>query len=164
MDFLKSSTTIFNIPVYQRNYEWTTEQCQQLFDDIESIINNNYESSHFLGQLFMYLNGGEHRVNIYNILDGQQRITSFMLFLKAIADVIDDSRLEGDITEYYLKNPRLEEHNSIKLISIEKDRLVFRKVIENDLSKRLSKFMRMMFFPKIKFWLLIMHPNHFMMR
>ena len=35
LEFMGSSKRTFNIPVYQRNYDWKTSHCQRLFEDIE---------------------------------------------------------------------------------------------------------------------------------
>ena len=43
----------FNIPVYQRNYDWSTDNCQQLFNDLESITITNKD--HFIGSIGVYL-------------------------------------------------------------------------------------------------------------
>ena len=56
LEFLGSSKRTFNIPVYQRNYDWKKEQCKRLFQDIESIVKNNYEYEHFLGTI-VYVSG-----------------------------------------------------------------------------------------------------------
>lgn len=75
----------------------------------------------------------------FNIIDGQQRITSFMLFMKAIADLSDDESLYDEILDDYLLNPRSDENNKIKLRSVEKDRLIFRKIIEKHEVEETSK-------------------------
>ncbi|MGX7350950.1 hypothetical protein RU97_GL000335 [Enterococcus canis] len=130
-EFLEQKKTIFNIPVYQRNYEWSSEQCTQLFEDVEKIIQDNFSSKHFLGTIVYVDERGPKLSKYFNIIDGQQRITSFMLFLKAIADISNDEELYSEIVDDYLKNPRSDENNKIKLRSVEKDRFVFRKIIEN---------------------------------
>lgn len=129
-EFLEQKKTIFNIPVYQRNYEWSSEQCTQLFEDVEKIISDDFSSKHFLGTIVYVDERGPKLSKYFNIIDGQQRITSFMLFLKATADISHEEELYSEIVDDYLKNPRSEENNKIKLRSVEKDRLVFRKIIE----------------------------------
>lgn len=79
---LKLSDAIFNIPVYQRNYDWDTDNCQQLFNDIETITIT--EKDHFIGSI-VYISIGTATEPYYNIIDGQQRITSVMLFLNTVS-------------------------------------------------------------------------------
>ncbi len=75
----------FVIPEYQRPYAWTADQIQTLFDDLveytESVdgSNNSEESTYFLGTIVTYENNNEQE-----IIDGQQRITSLFLLLRAI--------------------------------------------------------------------------------
>ena len=70
----------FVIPEYQRPYAWSDEQIQTLFDDLAEYTGNNTESTYFLGTIVAYENeNGEQE-----IIDGQQRITSLFLLLRAI--------------------------------------------------------------------------------
>ena len=111
----------------------------QLFSDVERIIQDNFERKHFLGTIVYVDERGPKLSKYFNIIDGQQRITSFMLFLKAIADLSEDTELYAEIVDDYLLNPRSEENDKIKLKSVEKDRIVFRKIIENQNVEEVSK-------------------------
>lgn len=69
----------FVIPEYQRSYAWTDEQIQILFDDLVEYTENDNENTYFLGTIVAYENDqGEQE-----IIDGQQRITSLFLLLRA---------------------------------------------------------------------------------
>ncbi|BCC32534.1 DUF262 domain-containing protein [Bacillus cereus] len=70
----------FVIPEYQRPYAWTDEQIQTLFDDLVEYTENNNESTYFLGTIVSYENENDEQ----EIIDGQQRITSLFLLLRAI--------------------------------------------------------------------------------
>lgn len=75
----------FVIPEYQRPYAWTDEQIETLFDDLWDFTSNisnddNAQTTYFLGSIVAYDNDkGEQE-----IIDGQQRITSLFLLLRAI--------------------------------------------------------------------------------
>lgn len=74
----------FVIPEYQRPYSWTNEQIDTLFRDIWEFTSNNggteNDGTYFLGSIVSYENeDGEQE-----IIDGQQRITSLFLLLRAI--------------------------------------------------------------------------------
>lgn len=74
----------FVIPEYQRPYSWTNEQIETLFRDIWEFTSNNggteNDGTYFLGSIVSYENeNGEQE-----IIDGQQRITSLFLLLRAI--------------------------------------------------------------------------------
>ena len=70
----------FLIPEYQRPYAWTDEQVITLFDDLKEYTNNQNESSYFLGCIVSFTNEN----NEQEIIDGQQRITTLLLLLRAI--------------------------------------------------------------------------------
>ena len=77
-------TKPFVIPEYQRPYAWTDEQVETLFEDLwdftATIGGTEREGSYFLGSIVAYENeDGEQE-----IIDGQQRITSLFLLLRAI--------------------------------------------------------------------------------
>lgn len=50
-DFLSSNKTQFVIPVYQRNYDWSTSQCKQLLDDILEVGTIKKTNAHFIGSV-----------------------------------------------------------------------------------------------------------------
>ena len=88
-DLLSDKKADFLIPDYQRPYAWNEEQCQTLWDDIFlfSFPNNDYEAfddneEYFLGSIVTYKNErGKSEV-----IDGQQRLTTLMLILRAFYD------------------------------------------------------------------------------
>ena len=70
--FLCENERRFIIPVYQRNYDWKHEHCQQLFEDLIKIIKEKPES-YFMGSIVS--TSGIPRSELI-IIDGQQRITT----------------------------------------------------------------------------------------
>lgn len=94
---------VFIIPPFQRNYEWTREQCEELFGDIENAYKTG--KNHYLGNVVYFVgkNSGAS-YNEYILVDGQQRVTTILLLLCAIRDVIDDEDVVKSINTRYLKN------------------------------------------------------------
>ena len=90
--FLEGSKVRFIIPVYQRKYEWKTENCTQLYKDL-CRISSDPNKKHFFGSVVsnvVTINGNyEH-----HIIDGQQRITTIMLMLLAIYKLLDEGKLQ----------------------------------------------------------------------
>ena len=82
-EFIGDKKTLV-IPVYQRKYDWQQEHCQQLFSDIKKIIET--DKSHFLGTLVYQEKTSAGIFSEYIIIDGQQRITSVILFAKALCE------------------------------------------------------------------------------
>jgi len=74
-----AKTAPFVIPEYQRPYAWGDEQIQTLFDDLWE-FSKNKTISYFLGCIVSFVNASGEQ----EIIDGQQRITSFYLLLRAI--------------------------------------------------------------------------------
>ena len=70
----------FLIPEYQRSYAWTDDQIYTLFEDLVEYTNNQNESSYFLGCIVSFSNENKEQ----EIIDGQQRITTLFLLLRAI--------------------------------------------------------------------------------
>lgn len=97
-EFLGAPKTVFVVPVYQRNYDWKYENCKQLFNDIVGITKTRQE--HFLGTICFKMTSSHER----SIIDGQQRLTSITLLLKAIFDYDSDKDIRDEICDQYLFN------------------------------------------------------------
>ena len=123
---LKLGDTVFYIPVFQRNYDWDTDNCQQLFSDLETIAITHRD--HFIGNI-VYVSTGTATEQNYNIIDGQQRITSVLLFLKAIHDLTEESKIKKQIRNGYLLSSDDEEEVKVKLKQVESDSYIFEKLI-----------------------------------
>ncbi|GAA8046298.1 hypothetical protein JP0566_13640 [Helicobacter pylori] len=96
-DFFALTGTIFSIPVYQRNYTWEEENCEKLLQDIVSISQN--EKTHFMGSITYVLHVIDDEKSLrqlqeFVIIDGQQRITTLMLLLKAIETKIQNEGIK----------------------------------------------------------------------
>lgn len=81
---------LFKVPKYQRAYSWTKTQRNELFSDIEDSFKN--KEIHFMSTI-VTLSRGKRRIGTddyaeVDIVDGQQRITTLILLLKAIADIL----------------------------------------------------------------------------
>lgn len=72
--------SIFSIPEYQRGYSWNNEQCDKLWQDIESFRDSDMTDPYFFGTIIVDCSK-EHK---YKLIDGQQRTTTFILLLKAL--------------------------------------------------------------------------------
>lgn len=131
-DFIGTNKVLFRIPVYQRNYDWSESNCTRLLDDIYSIIQNG--DKHFLGTIvFMAAKSGGFTLQEYVIIDGQQRLTTLMLILKALSVVAksigDDCYHE--IEEQYLHNKYCDEEFKVKLKPIKSDNNQFLLLLED---------------------------------
>ena len=79
---------IFKIPVFQRNYSWTIDNCSQLFLDIENILISGKE--HFIGTI-VYKRFEDGIISSHLVVDGQQRLTTIQLLVKAMCDIEENT-------------------------------------------------------------------------
>lgn len=128
LDFLKRSPQ-FVIPIYQRTYSWTDRECQQVWDDVMRAGASERVAAHFLGSI-VYIEKGLYQVTSQSpllVIDGQQRLTSIMLLLEALARHVGDGEpVEGfsakKLRSYYLLNPLEEGDRAYKLLLTQTDR------------------------------------------
>lgn len=100
IDLLSDKKADFLIPDYQRPYAWNEEQCQTLWDDIFlfSFPDNNYEAfdendEYFFGSIVTYKN----EKGKSEVIDGQQRLTTLMLILRAFYDKFSNMQDKNSI-------------------------------------------------------------------
>lgn len=106
---LFNQTIQYAIPDFQRRYVWRQEeQWQPLWDDVSGIAEDLLESSsggdvnvaapgpHFMGAVVVHeVQTGFGEMKRYNVIDGQQRITTIQLLLDAIQSVSEELQLDG---------------------------------------------------------------------
>lgn len=142
------SDKLFRIPEYQRHYSWQSRQRHELFEDVKKLelAREKYdERTHFMATIVCLKTKekepvGSNTFYIYDVVDGQQRLTTLVILLKAISLklrdeeqldeakeldkllVKDDARLiilqnnhdNRDILRNYLKNGQKPELDSIR--------------------------------------------------
>ena len=87
------SDKLFRIPEYQRHYSWQTKQRNELFEDIKKLqaAREKYdERTHFMATIVCLKTKDKEKVGsntfyVYDIVDGQQRLTTLVILLKAIS-------------------------------------------------------------------------------
>ena len=122
LEFLKEPKQ-FIIPIYQRTYSWTINQCQQLWHDIIKAALDDNISGHFLGSLVYIEHDLYHVTSLRKLLiiDGQQRLTTISLLLSALGKAIDNSPETFGITykkinNYFLFNNEEDDDYYYKLL------------------------------------------------
>ena len=128
LDFLKMSPQ-FVIPVYQRTYSWTERECRQLWDDIMRTGNDDQIAAHFVGSI-VYIQESMYQVTGQPqllVIDGQQRLTTVMLVLEALARHLgDEEPVDGfspqKLRNYYLLNPLEKNERGFKLVLTQTDK------------------------------------------
>ncbi len=149
LDFLKRSQQ-FVIPIYQRTYSWSKQQCLQLWDDIIRAGQRDDISAHFIGSV-VYIEQGLYQVSGISpllVIDGQQRLTTAMLLLEALSRHLGDEELiDGfsamKLRNYYLLNPYESGERGYKLLLTETDKdsllaLIKQKPLPENGSQRIA--------------------------
>ncbi|WP_298499798.1 DUF262 domain-containing protein [uncultured Algibacter sp.] len=132
----------FVIPDFQRPYKWNIEKCETLWDDIENFTNTDAKkgSDYFLGTIVSYTNDDNNQ----EIIDGQQRITSFFLllrsFYKKLEAMPEDDDVKGlknqlapciwDINPISQKVSDMSKIHIESLVATEEDNDTFHKILE----------------------------------
>lgn len=144
-DFLSSNKTQFIIPVYQRNYDWSTSQCKQLLDDILEVGTSKKMNAHFIGSL-VYVHDDVYtatRIKELTIIDGQQRITTLTLIylvLHKLAIELNNEPLVSEINETYLINKFAPEDEKLKLRPTENNDKAIKYLLRNDPNEEFTAF------------------------
>lgn len=135
--FMQGSDKRFVIPVYQRNYDWKTENCKQLFDDLKKVI-KIHRKSHFFGSIVSVYNPDGENME-FQIIDGQQRLTTISLLLLAMYNLIkngiiaaEQGNLADKIYRTYLIDEWQDDDTRIKLKPVKNDQTAFGKLFDDE--------------------------------
>ncbi|WP_001062516.1 DUF262 domain-containing protein [Helicobacter pylori] len=97
-DILKDELC-YQIPIYQRPYQWTEENCEKLLDDLFFNYEDDRESDYFCGSLVLITISEDSKAKTYDIVDGQQRLSTFILLAKVLATLYSE-RLTEESKDY----------------------------------------------------------------
>lgn len=125
-DVLAKNATSFFIPPFQRAYAWGRPEIERYFSDISRIIESEIDKKqhdkleHFFGTVVIK----EEKAGFANksvVVDGQQRLTTTLIFLIALRDCETDPVKQDYITQNYLTNNSSSFQDKIKLKQVTKD-------------------------------------------
>ena len=116
--------TIFHIPQYQRAYAWEEPQLEDFVDDLE---NQKLDKDYFFGTILFQNRGRSGSFENIDIVDGQQRITTLIIFMKLLLD-----RLEDHEDVIILKETYIQYHGKYKLRVLQDDNDFFLSYILED--------------------------------
>jgi len=121
----------FEIPDYQRPYAWTTEQTEELFDDLYSAMQDpgplGASTQYFLGSIVLIKDDRDPKSSV---VDGQQRLSTLTMLFAALRAVMPNAA--DDITDFLYKKGKysLGETNEYRLGAREEDAEFFRTYIQ----------------------------------
>ena len=131
------------VPIFQRQYAWGENRLQAFWEDVvakaEETAQGKPKFNHYMGALILAPGGDGFTIGatpIVQVIDGQQRLTTFQIFLAALREVA--GRLEmpevGNLVRGYLHMPKMEGDESTgpkhRLIPTPEDRAVFHLIID----------------------------------
>jgi len=132
------------VPDYQREYVWKEKEVTRLLEDITNEMDGNGETEYFIGTIIVSpTNQADH----FEVIDGQQRLTTFFLLLCAIKSILDDQKQKHSIDQLIMSldddlngepvmtlrlEPRYENAIEIitKIIELNADPIITRKAIK----------------------------------
>ncbi|MDU9794585.1 DUF262 domain-containing protein [Helicobacter pylori] len=117
-DILKDEL-YYQIPIYQRPYQWTEENCEKLLDDLFFNYEDDRESDYFCGSLVLITISENSKAKTYDVVDGQQRLSTFILLAKVLATLYSERLTEE--SKDYLQESLITEYGK-------KDRLNFNAI------------------------------------
>lgn len=137
-DFINKNLKQYSIPVYQRNYEWSAEQCEKLFEDI--LQAHKMDRYHFTGSVVYSLLKTENKIDYYVIIDGQQRLTTIYILIKALIDVAESEAEKDTLTSMLFnvdkfKQYNIDESSKLKLKPIKSDNKQLLYLMSNQVDK-----------------------------
>jgi hypothetical protein len=136
---LISGDTIFSIPYFQRPYKWKPERLRQLNSDILALVDESSDF-HFLGAVIVHgRRSNPSDPDIFEVIDGQQRITTLFLYIcaavKTIAEAGEYQEAAALFLKYLVINRDTGVYSNFKLQSCKEDRyqltLVYQDLISN---------------------------------
>ena len=136
------------IPVYQRNYDWKVANCAKLFSDMTETVEKN--AAHFIGAIVYQERAVDDIFQEFVIIDGQQRITSMILFARALYNFADDD-LKNDLNAKFFRHTSGDMKNKFRLRPTEYDSKVFTKIMDgatdfSDDEKKSAMYMNFVYF------------------
>lgn len=136
-EVLSKNVTSFFIPPFQRAYAWGKPEILRYFEDLMRIIHSELDDNqhdkleHFFGTVVIK----EEKSGFANksvVVDGQQRLTTTLIFLIALRDLDDNNDNKEYITKNYLLNDSSTFKDKIKLKQVTKDWDSYRKLVFNE--------------------------------
>ncbi|GAA8948921.1 DUF262 domain-containing protein [Helicobacter pylori] len=108
-DILKDEL-YYQIPIYQRSYQWTEENCEKLLDDLFFNYEDDRESDYFCGSLVLITISEDSKAKTYDVVDGQQRLSTFILLAKVLATLYSERLDPERKSQEYLQESWSDRH------------------------------------------------------
>lgn len=143
LEFLRTSVgSQFVIPVYQRNYTWTSnKEVKQYFDDLYCVLNKKYEK-HFMGILIYLDTPLTFSSREFSVIDGQQRLTTTFLILYSIKNLMIENGYVSEaeqLNNQFLINQYVSDKLKFKLKPLVADDEVYKQIVNDQFDEITNK-------------------------
>lgn len=137
-DYIQPNKKQYCIPVFQRDYAWTTEQCEKLFEDI--VLAFKKDRLHFCGSFVYAPLPTKKHIDRYIIIDGQQRFTTLYILIKALADSATDEAEKAALEKYLYNEDKFnrygfDDKSKLKLKPVKTDNDQLQLLMAGELEK-----------------------------
>ena len=137
-DYIQPNKKQYCIPVFQRDYAWTTEQCEKLFEDI--VLAFKKDRLHFCGSFVYAPLPTKKHIDRYIIIDGQQRFTTLYILIKALADSATDEAEKAALEKYLYNEDKFnrygfDDKSKLKLKPVKTDNDQLQLLMAGELDK-----------------------------
>ncbi len=124
----------YQVPIFQRTYAWDKKQWFTLWTDVLDLYERESDKSerpHFIGSIVLTELGAKGDVPLYSVVDGQQRLTTMIVFSLALADAITALGAESHISfrDRYMVNQYAKNDKRYKLLPSRPDKEAFLSLI-----------------------------------
>jgi uncharacterized protein DUF262/uncharacterized protein DUF1524 len=116
----------FRIPEYQRPFSWDTDHFEDLVDDL---INANRGQEYFLGTIVLHHRKAE---GYYDVVDGQQRLTSVMILLACLRDLVAGDKFKTGLQDKILQQENVVDGIPERVRLEVRDRQLFSEIVVTD--------------------------------
>lgn len=120
---LLSQEFFFRVPEYQRPFSWDTDNFEDLIDDV---ISAKRDQEYFLGTIVLHYRAEEGH---YDVVDGQQRLTSLMILLACLRDLVKDEAFKAGLQAKILQQKNVVDGIPEKVRLEVKDRQLFGEIV-----------------------------------
>ena len=143
------------VPLYQRKYQWGDRRLIPFWEDVEAkaseILEGESKFQHYMGALILAPIGESAQIGVtprVQIVDGQQRLTTFQLFLAALREVArkhECTAIMAHVEDYLfnpLKSKDIDPLTKFKLTPTPSDRVLFHDILEMEYPKVRAKYQK----------------------
>lgn len=147
----------FMVPLYQRKYQWSDKRLEPFWDDVSAkaaeVLDGESKFEHYMGALILSPVEEDSQIGRtprVQVVDGQQRLTTFQLFLAALREVARDYKLEAlmeHIGGYLVNEPKSKDNDPLtrfKLTPTPSDRDIFHDIIELTYEEVVEKYPKLL--------------------